>query len=126
MFYVEQNSLSLGRLGEKIAKDYLISGGYVVVAKNARISHMEIDLIVQKDTEIRFIEVKTSKLRPNIINITKPEDYLSQRKICILKQAIYEYCLILAKNESNIHLDLIAVTINFNNMANISHFKNVI
>lgn len=120
---MEQYNLKIGKTGEIVARSYLIKSGYTIIATNARISHKEIDLIVQKNKEFRFIEVKTTFY--SNISHNLPEDYLSQQKISTLTTAIYEYCLILAKKEENISLDLIAVTILPNKVANISHFKNI-
>lgn len=124
MFYIEQYNQNIGKIGEFIAKSFLTRSGYSIIAKNARISHKEIDLIVQKDKEFRFIEVKTTYFKHG--QQILPEDYLSKRKIATLITAIHEYCLILAKKEQNITLDLIAVTIKSNKTANISHYKNII
>jgi putative endonuclease len=125
MFHMEQYNHKIGRLGEKIANQYFINNGYAIIAKNARISHKEIDLIIQKDKEIRFIEVKTSYFNAKNLQKTKPEDYISDHKIRLLKEAIYEYCLILAKKQENIYLDAISITLLNNKMANISYFKNI-
>ena len=122
---MEQYNNKLGGLGEKIARSYFLRLGYIIVAKNARIGHKEADLIIQKGLEIRFIEVKTTYLNKSSNKPNKAEDYLSKRKICTLKQAIFEYCLILAKKEENIYLDFIAITVLKNKMANISYFKNI-
>lgn len=51
--------LELGRKGENIAQDYLISLGYTIIERNWRIKNLEIDIITQKDDVVSFIEVKT-------------------------------------------------------------------
>lgn len=121
---MEQNNIKLGRLGEEIAQAYFIKNGYIIIAKNARLSHKEIDLIINKGKEIRFIEVKTSYI--NFYNQgNNPEDYISQQKIDTLLRAIDEYSLILAKNKENIYLDVVAIRLFSNKKANISCFKNI-
>jgi len=122
---MEQYKHSLGFLGENIARSYFLRLGYCIIAKNARIGHKEIDLIIQKGLEVRFIEVKTSYLNKLNKRQFGAEDYISKRKINTLKQAIFEYCLILAKKEENFCLDFIAITVLKNKMANISYFKNI-
>lgn len=124
MFYLEPYNLKLGNLGEKIAQKYIIGLGYVLIAKKARFSHKEVDLIVQKGQEIRFIEVKTCCFNKKMPNISS-KYYISSHKIYLLKQVIAEFCLILDKKEENLYLDLIAVTIISNKMANISYFRNI-
>ncbi len=58
------NSVSRGKIGERLAEEYLISRGYIVLAKNWRGAPgrraPEIDLIVRKNETIVFVEVKTA------------------------------------------------------------------
>ena len=49
----------LGKWGEKIAVDYLITQGYAIVETNWHIGHYEIDIIATKGNRLIFIEVKT-------------------------------------------------------------------
>ena len=50
---------SLGRWGEALAAEYLSRQGYTLIERNKRTPYGEIDLIVQKDTTLVFVEVKT-------------------------------------------------------------------
>lgn len=50
---------SIGDYGEKIAKKYLKSNGYKILATNQHESHNEIDLIACDSNFIVFVEVKT-------------------------------------------------------------------
>lgn len=50
--------LDLGKFAEKTAADYYIKQGYVVKERNWRHGKSEIDLILQKDDTIVFVEVK--------------------------------------------------------------------
>lgn len=50
---------SVGKDGETLAEHFLKSQGYRVVERNWRCRLGEIDLIVQKDTGLYFVEVKT-------------------------------------------------------------------
>jgi putative endonuclease len=49
----------VGRLGERIAADYLSLAGCVVIRRNYRGGRREIDLIVRDGGCIAFVEVKT-------------------------------------------------------------------
>lgn len=53
----------LGRWGENIAVDYLVSKGYAIVETNWRLNHLEIDIIATKGSRIVFVEVKTRSSR---------------------------------------------------------------
>ena len=48
-----------GRLGEKIAAQYLQKNGYRILEKNTRVSHNELDIIALEGNDIVFAEVKT-------------------------------------------------------------------
>lgn len=48
----------MGARGEELAAEYLEKNGYVVTARNARVSHDEIDIIAEDGEHIVFVEVK--------------------------------------------------------------------
>lgn len=48
----------LGRLGERIAADYLQLAGCAILERNFRFEHVEIDLIVRDGACVAFVEVK--------------------------------------------------------------------
>jgi len=47
-----------GRLGEKLAADYLREKGYHIRSRNWRYHPFEIDIIAEKNQELVFVEVK--------------------------------------------------------------------
>ena len=49
----------LGKWGEQLAVDLLVTKGYAIVRRNWRLGDMEIDVIAMKDDRIVFAEVKT-------------------------------------------------------------------
>lgn len=49
----------IGKFGESIALDYLLRKGYFLVQRNYFIQGGEVDLIVKKDDQLVFVEVKT-------------------------------------------------------------------
>lgn len=49
----------LGPLGESLAARYLEETGYRIIARNYRLGHREIDLIVGREDLVAFVEVKT-------------------------------------------------------------------
>ena len=48
-----------GRLGEDAAAAYYVSQGYTVVARNLHVARNELDLIVENETHLVFVEVKS-------------------------------------------------------------------
>jgi putative endonuclease len=49
----------VGNAGEDKASAYLLSAGYKIIARNWRTRGGEIDIIVEKDDTLVFVEVKT-------------------------------------------------------------------
>lgn len=48
-----------GSLAEKLASEYLANAGYVIVYRNWRYYHKEIDIIAEKDNTLIIVEVKS-------------------------------------------------------------------
>ena len=53
------NNIQKGRLGEKIAVNYLIDNDASILETNYRIKSGEIDIIAKLNEELVFIEVKS-------------------------------------------------------------------
>jgi putative endonuclease len=58
---MKEDFVNVGRYGEQIAAQYLIERGYKILERNLRLLRTEIDLIVEKDSTIVFVEVKTRR-----------------------------------------------------------------
>ena len=48
-----------GRQGEQVAEEFLRTQGYVIIARNYRVSFGEIDVIAQDRQTLVFVEVRT-------------------------------------------------------------------
>ena len=55
----DEERRALGRRGEQLAADHLSRRGCVVLARNVRTRHGEIDLIARDSDTLVFVEVKT-------------------------------------------------------------------
>ncbi len=55
------DKLTVGRLGEDAAASYYEKQGYRLVGKNLHFSHRELDLVMENDVSLVFVEVKTRK-----------------------------------------------------------------
>ena len=51
-------TVDIGKFGEKLAAKYLKKQGYRIIAKNAKLSYNELDLIALVENDIVFVEVK--------------------------------------------------------------------
>ncbi len=78
----------LGKRGEMAAEAYLRRMGLHTVARNWRVGHLEVDLIMEDDASLRIVEVKT--LNPDdgfdpAENVTAPK----RRKLIRAARAFY-------------------------------------
>lgn len=67
----------LGKAGEDAAETYLQKLGYVVLHRNWRLGHHELDIVARQDSIIVVVEVKT---RSNT-DFAEPTDAITQKKI---------------------------------------------
>jgi putative endonuclease len=69
-------SHGLGAEGEARAARLLEAGGYRILARNARVERIEIDLVAERGDTIAFVEVKTRRGR----RYGAPEEAVDGRK----------------------------------------------
>lgn len=100
-----------GREGESLAASYLERQDYLILERNYRHHHAEIDLIARKGKMLIFAEVKTRKN----LSYGLPEEFVSYTKAKLIMRVAEHY--IFAKNwQYDVRFDIIAVTINGNNV----------
>lgn len=68
--------IRVGRRGEELAAVYLMDAGHIVLARNWRVGHLEIDIVTMARDGIHFVEVK-SRIFPTE---AEPEEYVSPAK----------------------------------------------
>jgi putative endonuclease len=97
--------LEIGKDGEIIACEYLISGGYTILYCNWRYRQYEIDIIAVKNNVIHFIEVKTR----TSYTFGYPEESVTPKKFNNLKIAAAAF-LGRYKTVQKIQFDILAIT----------------
>lgn len=73
----------IGKIGEEIAKTFLMKHDFDVLHRNFLTRFGEIDIVAKKDNTLRFVEVKTVKVNSLDLLETlhvKPEDNLTKEK----------------------------------------------
>lgn len=73
----------IGKIGENITKTFLMKHGFSVIETNYRTHYGEIDIVAKKDNKLRFVEVKSVKVKDflQIDNLhVRPEDNLTKNK----------------------------------------------
>lgn len=113
-----KTNVQKGRLGEKLAREYLMENKYQIIESNFRNKIGEIDIIASKEEKIIFIEVKS---RTSLIYGYPYEavNYKKQRKIINTSISYIKY-----KNlrKKQIRYDIIEVYLT--RPPEINHIKN--
>jgi len=94
-----------GELGERIAEAFLQSHGFHLVKKNWRCKYGEIDLIVRRGREYRFIEVKYR----TSVEFGFPEEAVTEIKLKHIKHAIEIYLLEHMEHIKRYQIDVISI-----------------
>lgn len=112
---------AIGNLGEKIACNYLMKKGFLIINRNYRSKTGEIDIIAKSKNTLVFVEVKTK-----IGDVKgKPYEHVTKSKLAKFKRAVQAY-LISYKIESPIRLDVVSIQL-FEDLLvkKILHFENI-
>ena len=100
-----------GAKGEALAVEHLLLLGYLIIERNWRYHHLEVDIIASKDGLLHIVEVKTRHTE----RYGRPEDSITKDKMTYLKNAAEAYQF-QNKEWQYIQFDVIAITM-FNNEA---------
>lgn len=94
-----------GKWGETAALAFLEANGYKLLKRNYRSPDGEIDLVMSKEGELVFVEVKTR----SSLDFGAPEEAVDEEKLEHLEAAAGWYLLEHPEFAENWHLDVIAV-----------------
>lgn len=87
LFNMKKNHLETGVKGEDLAATYLLERAYIILERNWRCKHFEIDIIASYQNILVFVEVKTR----NSLAFGYPEESISKTKMKRLKLAATVY-----------------------------------
>lgn len=107
----------LGEKGEKIAIDFLLRKGYIILEKNYRYLKAEVDIIAKIENTLAVIEVKTRSTD----YFGNPEEFVNSKKIKLLLSAI-DYYVTEKDLDVNVRFDIIAI-IEQNTSTKIKHLE---
>ena len=123
----------IGKLGEDLAREYLVNKRFTIIERNFRRKWGELD-IIGKDSGgvLVFVEVKAMRKYNNAANNSAiaellPEENLTAAKLRKLKRTAYLYAnenSKLVDNEKGWRIDLIAITLN-ESETDIKHYENL-
>lgn len=99
-----------GKLGERMALEWVLKNGYDVRALNWRHGNWEIDLIAVKEKKLHFFEIKTRRSsafgHPEVsVGKVKMKNFISAGTAYIRRYPIYKW----------IQFNILAITLGSNN-----------
>ena len=112
----------LGELGEEASVGYLLEKGYLILARNFRTPHGEIDIVAVTGDLLVFVEVKTRSSHV----FAYPEESVTLRKQAYMLSAAEYYLDSAPEKWDTWQFDVIAVETNPKGDLQIDHFENVI
>jgi putative endonuclease len=95
----------LGRTGERLAAEALMSEGYRILERNFRCRQGEIDLVAEDEHDLIFVEVKARRG----VSFGLPEDALTMRKRRKLMEVASYYLDLHACSDRSWRIDVVAV-----------------
>lgn len=104
------DKIQLGKLGEKIAENFLVQKGYQVLEKNFRRKGGEIDILALENNTLVAVEVKT-RLETDPF---KPSEAINSRKIRTLQENIIFYKSTHSGLPEKLRIDFIGIILNTN------------
>lgn len=113
------NTKPTGNAGEQKAVDYLLSKGYKIIERNWRTRYGEIDIIVNKEATLVFVEVKTL---PNGTPDMLQRELNYQKKQKILKTS--KRYLINHRQYSNEYIRFDVIIIDMPGFPEVYHIEN--
>ena len=108
----------LGKKGEEIAEDFLLSKGYKIRHKNWKWEKYELDIVAEKDNMLVVVEIKTRS--SNFFG--NPEEFVSDAKIKRTINATHHY-IQLYDSKIETRFDIISILKTADGKFNIEHIE---
>ena len=108
-----------GKLGEQLARDFLIAKGYQILEQNWSCGHKEIDIIAMDGKELVIVEVKTRRVS-TLIDPEETVDKIKQRYLIWSAEAYIERNNL----DVDVRFDIVAIVVDKNNECRIDHIEN--
>lgn len=108
----------LGHWGEDVAADYLTHKGYIILERDWKSGHRDLDIIAQDGCFVVFVEVKTRQNRM----FTDPEMAVNYQKIRNLRQAANHYIKYRRIN-LDVRFDIVTITGTIGSEPEIEHIE---
>lgn len=105
------NKWDVGKRGEEVAKEYLLSKGYKILKVHYKKRYGEIDIIAEDNIKVIFVEVKAKYLRGGYKNEGEMVllDRVGKRKIENLQRLAEEFLQEYNISDKEVRFDIIMV-----------------
>lgn len=112
---------TIGKIGEKIAQEYLISKGYQLLALNFRFHKLgEIDIIAREKEVLCIVEVKTRRS----LLFGAPSEAVHYKKQERMRKLAYVFLKQHRLEDANIRFDIIEILFKNSDHYEINHIQN--
>ena len=99
------NKGEVGKLGERLAAEFLREQGWNILVRNYRYHRVEIDIVAEDAGELVFVEVKTR----DSLRFGEPEESVTPRKEENIRRAAEGYCIQYGLTDRFYRFDVLAV-----------------
>ncbi len=110
----------LGRWGEDMAADYLQQQDYVIVERDWKSGHHDLDIVAMYGNILVIVEVKTRRNRL----FGSPEEAIDYKKRLSLQSAMNHY-IKLHHHNGPVRFDIISIVGTMDRLPEIDHIKDV-
>jgi putative endonuclease len=117
----QQQRSALGRYGEDIATRHLVESGMVVLARNWRCPHGEIDVVARDGRTLVVCEVKTRRG----LDYGTPLEAVTARKMVRLRQLAAEWLDEAGLDPPDVRIDVVSVLVRTQGAAVVEHLRGV-
>lgn len=107
-----------GKLGERLAEDFLSNKGYEILETNWRHRRAEVDIIAKDKEILVFVEVKTR----SDSYFGRPESFVTERKRTLMYEAASVYMERIG-HDWEVRFDIVAVMIHNDVHQSVEHFR---
>ncbi len=107
-----------GKTGEELAREYLESAGYPILAVNWRYRRAELDLIMMDGPILVFVEVKTRRTDA----FGRPEEAVNRKKMKMMAAAAAAYMEAIG-HEWEVRFDVVSILFRSRDDFELEHLK---
>jgi putative endonuclease len=98
------DKIKRGNDGERLAAEFLVAKGFKIIERNYHVKKIEIDLIIQRDNWLIFVEVKAR----GSAAFGYPEEFVDYQKEKLILKGAEEYTY-QTNWQGNVRYDIVSV-----------------